>query len=368
MTGRRAGACESVLQEPEVGTNGRKVLVAVSGGVDSSTAAALLLEAGFACTGVFMITNAHYERAQSQAEDAARRLGIRLDVLDLRQEFEQIIEYLCSEYAKGRTPNPCVVCNSHIKFGKLWEFARRRGLDHLSTGHYARVINDSESFGLYSGTDSSKDQSYAMSMIDKQMLAHMVLPIGNHSKKQVRELAARFGLGTEHRSESQEICFIPDNDYVAVLEKRCPELARRGRIVDSGGKVLGEHLGVHRFTVGQRRGLGMAMGRPYYVVGIEAATNTVTLGPKEEVMHRKLLARGVNWLTDGFVGSFRAKVKIRYNDEGSWAAVTPEAGAVVIEFDEPKLAITPGQLAVFYVEDKNGSRVIGGGWIEETAD
>jgi tRNA-specific 2-thiouridylase len=181
-------------------------------------------------------------------------------------------------------------------------------------------------------------------------------------------MAARFGLGTEQSGESQEICFIPDNDYAAVLEYRCPELVRAGEIVDSSGKVLAEHRGVHRFTIGQRRGLGVAMGEPYYVVNIDARTNTVTLGPKEEAMHKRLQASGANWLIETPDAGFRARVKIRYNDTRAPATVTPRAGGVVVVFDEPNLAITPGQLAVFYIKDKVGSRVAGGAWIDSACD
>jgi tRNA-specific 2-thiouridylase len=348
--------------------NVSRVLVAISGGVDSSTAAALLVEGGRECTGVFMITNGHYQHAREAAEAVAKKLGIELHVLDLREEFERILDYFCSEYRKGRTPNPCVVCNRQIKFGRLWEFARGNGADCLATGHYARIVSGQGGSALYEAADSAKDQSYALAMVKRELLEHIILPMGSHSKSRTRELAAEFGLGTQGSDESQEICFIPDDDYVAVVEKRCSDCVRGGRIIDGTGKVLGEHRGVHRFTIGQRRGLGMAMGKPYYVVKIDAESNTITLGPKEQVMHRMLSASDVNWLVDGPTGAFRAKVKIRYNDNGSAATVTPQDGGAVVVFDEPNAAITPGQLAAFYVEDENGSRVIGGGWIEKSGD
>lgn len=342
-----------------------KVFVALSGGIDSSTAAALLLEAGFDCTGVFMITSNQAQNAQANAEAVAGKLGIELHVLDLRKEFEFILDYFCSEYRKGRTPNPCVFCNRHIKFGKLWDFARDNGADMLATGHYARILRVNNHLGLYEATNPTKDQSYALSMINKDILPHIILPLGDHSKDETRKLASRFGLGTERSKESQEICFIPNDDYVSMLEQRCPELARRGEIVDSSGKVLGEHNGVHRFTVGQRRGLRVAMGKPYYVVKIDAESNTVTLGQKEEVMHSKLSATGANWLTGEPKSPFRATVKIRYNDSGVAARVSPQSNGVIVEFDEPNLAITPGQLAVFYIQEGNGSKVVGGAWIDK---
>ena len=347
--------------------NSKKVLVALSGGVDSSTTAALLLKSGFDCAGVFIITSDHSRHAQIETEGVAKKLGITLYVLDLRSDFERILDYFCSEYKKGRTPNPCVFCNRLIKFGKLWDFGRSKGAELLATGHYARILKHNGQMGLYEAADTAKDQSYALSMIDSNILPYIILPMGYYSKSQTREMAANFDLVTAQKAESQEICFIPDNDYAAVLEQRCPELVRKGSIVDSSGKILGEHNGIHRFTIGQRRGLRVAMGRPYYVVKIDAKSNTVTLGPKEELMHKQLLATGVNWLVDEPASAFRAKVKIRYNDRGASALVCPQDNGVFVEFDEPNRAITPGQLAAFYVQQGQHSRIVGGGWIDKAA-
>ena len=344
----------------------KKVFVALSGGVDSSVTAALLLDAGFDCAGVFMITCDQSTKAEAQR--IAERLDIKLYVLDLRRDFEQILDYFCSEYKKGRTPNPCVLCNRYIKFDKLLRFARSKAGRFLATGHYARIIKNNNGTGLYEAANAAKDQSYFLSMINKDVFAHIILPMGEHPKDRTRELAAKFDLGTEQKKASQEICFIPDDDYVAVLEQRCPELVHRGNIVDSSGKVLGEHRGVHRFTIGQRRGLRVAMGQPYYVVKIDAETNTVTLGPRKEIMHTKLFATAVNWLMDSHESAFRANVKIRYNAKGHSATVYPEPNGVMIEFDEPIPAITPGQLAAFYVQDRLGSRLVGAGWIDEVGD
>jgi tRNA-specific 2-thiouridylase len=343
----------------------KKIFVALSGGVDSSTAAALLCRNGFDCEGVFMITSDISGHAQSDAENVADKLGIKLHVLDLRKDFEQILSYFCSEYKKGRTPNPCVCCNRYIKFGKLWDFARNNGAHFLATGHYARILNRDNDTGLYESADIAKDQSYVLAMVDKNVLQHIILPMGDYSKTQTRRLAKQFGLGTEHNSESQEICFIPDDGYVSVLEQSCPELIRKGNIINSSGRILGEHNGIHRFTIGQRRGLRVAMGEPYYVVKIDAESNTVTLGPKEEVMHSKLSASDTNWLVDEPKEAFRAKVKIRYNSSGALAEVTPQGNDVIVEFDKPNLAITPGQLVVFYVREGNNNRLIGGAWIDK---
>jgi tRNA-specific 2-thiouridylase len=346
-------------------SNEKTIFIALSGGVDSSTAAALLHREGFDCTAVFMLTNDGARHAQSDAEAVAEILRIRLHVLDLREDFEQILDYFCSEYRQGRTPNPCVLCNRLVKFGKLWDFARSQGAQFLATGHYARILRDNNNVGLYEAVNPVKDQSYVLAMIDKDVLPNILLPMGEYSKEQTRQMAMAFGLGTEQHEESQEICFIPDDDYVAVLEQRCPELVRKGDIVDSTGKVLGEHTGVHRYTIGQRRGLRVAMGEPYYVTKIDAASNTITLGPKEEVMFRKLRAIGTNWLDEEPASPFRAKVKIRYNDKGASATINPQDCGVIVEFDEPISAITPGQLAAFYSQETGRSKVIGGGWIDK---
>lgn len=345
-----------------------KAVVALSGGVDSSAAAALLLESGSDVQGVYMITCEQGRHAQAEAREVARRLGIDLTVLDLREDFAQILGYFFGEYVKARTPNPCVMCNRLVKFGKLWDFARQAGAEFLATGHYARVIQRDGQAGLYEGADPAKDQSYALSMIHRDVLDHVRLPMGDHSKDQARQIARRLALGTETKAESQEICFIPDDDYVALLEQHHPELVRPGDIVDSSGRLLGTHQGIHRYTIGQRRGLRVAMGRPFYVVGLDAASNTVVLGPKEEVMHRRLSVGQVNWLMDPPASSFRATVKIRYNDRGRPATVQPGGQTAEVEFDEPNLAITPGQLAVFYMDQDDLRRVAGAGWIERADD
>lgn len=342
-----------------------KVFIALSGGVDSSTAAALLIEEGYECSGIFMITSDRSKASKADAQIIAKRLGIKLYILDLRREFEQVLEYFINEYKSGRTPNPCVYCNRYIKFGRLLEFAKTKGADFFATGHYAGILKNSRGeSGLYAAVDLQKDQSYALAMIERKTLEQLILPLGQYSKQQTRRLASKFGLEIQGREESQEICFIPDNDYAAVLESRSPEIVRKGKIIDSRGKVLGEHNGTHRFTIGQRRGLRVAMGVPYYVADIDASSNTVTLGPKEEIMSSTLRASRVNWLVDKPNSAFTAKVKIRYNSKAVSGKVFPQADNVIIEFETKVSAITPGQLAVFYVKDNFGSRVIGAGWIE----
>ena len=341
-----------------------KVVVALSGGLDSSVSAALLLKAGYACQGVYMITCEQGRRAQGDAERVAQRLGIDLAVLDLRDLFEDILEYFFAEYTTGRTPNPCVVCNRTVKFGKLWDFAAQAGAKKLATGHYARTRMSNDGPALFQAADPAKDQSYVLSMVDRTVFEHVVFPLADYTKDQTRQIATKLGLGTESKAESQDICFIPDDDYVALLEAKRPELVREGPIVDGAGKQLGIHQGIHRYTIGQRRGLRVAMGQPYYVTRLDAINNTVVLGPKTEVMHRRLRTGKPNWLMAEPRQPFRAFVKIRYNGSGQPARVCPKQNGVRVEFEQPNLAITPGQLAVFYVDEDGTRRVAGAGWIE----
>jgi tRNA-specific 2-thiouridylase len=346
----------------------QKVFVAISGGVDSACSTALMLKAGYDCSAMFMVTNDHAQLAQADAKKIADHLGIKLYILDFRENFAAVLDYFCGEYKKGRTPNPCVFCNRNIKFGKLWEFAKNNGADYMATGHYAQLIKSDTGPGLYVAKYAQKDQSYALAMIDRAVLNHLILPLGTYRKPDVRGLAAEFGLGVGHKTDSQEICFVPDQNYIGVLEQRCPGLARAGNVIDSAGNIIGAHNGIHRFTVGQRRGLGIAKGKPIYVTAIDAQENTVTLGPKSELMDKGLVATGVNWLIDPPTAPFKAKIKIRYNHPGQTGTVIPQSDAIMVQFDEPIAAITPGQAAVFYVQENELSRMVGGAWIEKTID
>jgi tRNA-specific 2-thiouridylase len=343
-----------------------KVLAAVSGGVDSSTTAAVLLQQGYDCLGLFMITHDRAQKAQDDAQAVCHHLGIPLIIVDLRKEFEQIISYFVCEYRNARTPNPCVYCNRFIKFGRLWEIAREHGCDYIATGHYADIRRMDGVPCLYEAQDKAKDQSYVLSMIRREMLEHILLPMANLNKQQTRRLASDFGLPTEHKEDSQEICFIPDNDYGAMLEQWCPGILQKGKILDTEGRELGEHEGISKYTIGQRRGLRVAMGEPVYVVRIDAEANTIVLGRKEDTMSSGLIADSFNWLTDAPAEPFRAIVKVRYNHAGAPATVHAiEDNQVAILFDQPLSAITPGQAAVVYLERPDGLQVAGGGWIRE---
>ena len=370
----------------------------MSGGVDSSVAAALLGREGYECTGVFMCLGQAEKTAGAHAgccspEDAqdartvADRLGIGFHVLNFQRDLQQIIDYFIDEYRHARTPNPCIECNRRLKFGKLMDYARLINADYVATGHYARIVSSESGPRLCRALDSAKDQSYALFSIGRESLSRVLFPVGEHAKDSVRGLARQFNLPVHDKGESQEICFVPDDDYAGLIAARAPELVRKGLVVNTAGETLGEHEGIFRYTIGQRRGLGIALGEPAYVVALDAESNTVVLGSREELLKQTLWADRVSWLTDVPSGPFPAMVQIRYNHRGARATVTPlsdddvvgvrgvgdgtsssadrasacgSASRVRVDFQEPVAAITPGQAAVFYDEQQC---VVGGGWI-----
>jgi tRNA-uridine 2-sulfurtransferase len=353
-----------------------RVVLAMSGGVDSSVCAYLLQQQGFDVVGLFMRTGAHGHddhRAENKkgccsAIDAgdARRIADRLDIpfyaLDFEKEFDRIIDYFADEYIAGRTPNPCVVCNNWLKFGKLWSFGKQLEADFIATGHYARMVQGVSGPELHKAADPDKDQSYVLHGIKRAVLPKLLFPLGDLRKHEVRELARSLGMAVADKPDSVEICFVPDNDHARLVRERRPQRATAGAFVDAAGNVLAEHDGIERFTVGQRKGLGYAGGKRTYVLEIVPESNRVVLGDREDLLAAGLVASAVNWLTDGPPAeTMRCLAKIRYRHPGAAASVTagPEATAEV-RFDEPQSAIAPGQAVVFY----DGDRVLGGGWIE----
>jgi tRNA-specific 2-thiouridylase len=351
----------------------------MSGGVDSSVAAWLLKEQGYEVIGLFMRTGAHGadEEAPSRkkgccsALDAgdARRVADRLDVpfyaLDFEQDFGRVIDYFADEYLAGRTPNPCVVCNTWLKFGKLWSYGKQLGADFIATGHYARLVPRGGEVELHRAADPDKDQSYVLYGLRREVLPRLLFPVGEYRKEQVRALAREAGLAVHDKPDSLEICFVPDGDHAALVRGRRPGRETAGRFVDEAGDVLGEHDGIERFTVGQRRGTGVAAGERRYVLRIVPATNDVVLGRREGLLARGLTASRVSWLLPGPpAGPLPCRAKVRYRHAAAEATVTalPDGGARV-EFAEPVSAVTPGQAVVFY----DGPRVLGGGWIEGAA-
>jgi tRNA-specific 2-thiouridylase len=355
-----------------------RVVLAMSGGVDSSVAAYLLKKQGYEVIGLFMRTGAHggesdavpaHKKGCCSALDArdARRVADRLDIpfyaLDFERDFERIIDYFADEYLSGRTPNPCVVCNTWLKFGKLWSYGKQLEADYIATGHYAQVVCRGGRCQLERAVDLEKDQSYVLFGLDRGLLPHLLFPVGGYRKEQIRAMARSAGLGLGDKPDSVEICFVPDGDHGGLIRRRRPELATAGSILDTAGNPLAEHAGIENFTIGQRKGLGFAAGERRYVLRIVPAENKVIVGKREELFAPGLIASRVNWLLDEYPrGQLPCGAKIRYRHAATPAVVQalPEGGARV-EFAEPQSAITPGQAVVFY----NGPRVLGGGWIEE---
>jgi tRNA-specific 2-thiouridylase len=372
LAGGKTGAGEGAMAV--------RVVLAMSGGVDSSVAAYLLKERGYEVIGLFMRTGspspdhaaggAGYKKGCCSILDAsdARRVADRLDipfyVLNFQADFERLINYFVDEYLSGRTPNPCVLCNTWLKFGKLWSFGKQLDADFLATGHYARIVQPNGTPELHRAIDAAKDQSYVLFGLSKDLLPHLLFPIGNLRKEKVRHLAREAGLAIHDKRDSVEICFVPEGDHAVLVRERRTESARVGPIVDTGGRVLGQHHGIERFTIGQRKGLGVAAGERLYVVQILPGTNTVVLGQRQELLAAGLKATRVNWLLETPPAEpFSCQGKIRYRHTAAPATVTPLAnGEVKVSFAQPQSAVTPGQAVVFY----DGSRVLGGGWIEES--
>ncbi|HTY18905.1 MAG TPA: tRNA 2-thiouridine(34) synthase MnmA [Myxococcota bacterium] len=349
-----------------------RIVVAMSGGVDSSVAAALLVEQGFEVIGVTLRLAASASRCCSleDAEDARRvaeALGIRFYVADHADAFRrEVIEPFADAYLAGRTPIPCVACNQRFKFGRLLERARALGAERVATGHYARIGRDPATGGrtLRRGADASKDQSYFLFDLDAARLARVRFPLGELDKEAVRARARALGLVTADKPESQEICFVPDGDYARVVEQVRPGgLPGPGDVVDESGRRIGRHAGVHHFTVGQRRGLGIARGRRLYVQAIDAGRNQIRVAPAEALAAAGAALTGVSWVAGAApLEPCRARVRVRYRHAGAEATIEPQAGGGArVRFDAPVAAVTPGQAAVFY----DGDVVLGGGWIAE---
>lgn len=348
----------------------KRVLVGMSGGVDSSAAALVLLRAGYEVSGVTMLLHGCGEDSSSlcgsskEAEDAAavcRHLGIPHEVVDFSPVFAEVVQQnFILEYAAGRTPNPCIRCNRYLKFGAMLDYALEKGFDYVATGHYALVEEENGRF-LLRRAPTDKDQSYVLYQLSQHQLAHTLTPLAHMEKPAIRRLAEEAGLPVAHKAESQDICFIPDGDYNGFLARATGKEPTPGDFVDAQGHVLGRHRGITRYTIGQRKGLGLSFGQPMYVTKIDPALNQVTLGPEGSQYAPGLLAGDVNWIAfDAPTEPFDAQVKVRYRAEAAPARVFPlEGGNVRVEFTEPQRSITPGQAAVFYL----GDVVAGGGTI-----
>jgi tRNA-specific 2-thiouridylase len=369
-----------------------RVVLAMSGGVDSSVAAHLLHRQGHEVTGVFMRHGELSPLAQCSADvpspaalpvlaertdhrqgccsaadaEDARRVADLLEIpfyaIDFQRDFSQIIDYFVSDYTAGRTPNPCVMCNNWLKFGKLFDYADSIGARYVATGHYARLVAGAGSAGpeLSRGRDVAKDQSYVLFGIARHLLQRILLPVGGYAKADVRRLAAQLGLRVAEKRDSQEICFVPAGKHGEFVRRRAAS-DTSGEIVTSDGRVVGRHAGIEDFTIGQRKGLGVAMGEPYFVVRIEADARRVVIGRRDELARRRLTAVGTNWLVDPPSHPLRCHAQIRYNATAASATIQLQAdGRLAVEFDTPQYGVAPGQAVVCY----DGQRVLGGGWIE----
>ena len=357
--------------------NTEKIVIAMSGGVDSSVAAALLKQRGREVVGISLqLWNYSADSTErfgtccslddlGDARRVADRVGIPFYILNMEKEFEEeVVDYFVSEYLKARTPIPCTLCNQRLKFDHLISRAEGFGYQRVATGHYALVVNDEATgrFTIKRGRDRSRDQSYFLFNLSQEQLSRLEFPLGDTDKKEVRRMAKELGLTVADKSESREICFVPDNDYASFIEKRVSgESFREGDIVNADGEILGKHRGYPAFTIGQRKGLNIGgLKEPHYVTAIDPDKNEITVGLKSSLYRSEFFANKVNWCLPR-QGMFEAQVQIRYLHNGSTARVTPLPDERVrVEFLEPQLSITPGQSAVFYVDDC----IVGGGWIE----
>jgi tRNA-uridine 2-sulfurtransferase len=365
-----------------------KLAVAMSGGVDSSAAAAILKEQGHDLIG-FTMQLWNQRRGISVDENGdpvpsrccslddvydarrvAEELGFPFYVLNLEREFERdVVQPFVASYLNGETPIPCVSCNSRLKFASLDRLAASLGCDKVATGHYARVEYDEASnrYRLFRGRNLQKDQSYFLWELTQDQLSRSMFPLGEMSKPEVRDVAREHNLAVAEKSESQEICFVPDGNYSAfidrylVAEDSVDRLPGKGEIINVNGEVMGHHAGIHHYTVGQRRGIGIAGKQPLYVINIDAPKNQVVVGNQDDLLGREFTAAGVNWIAfDGLSEPLRAEVRVRYRHTAASATITAQDGnRVSVMFDEPQRAITPGQATVFY----RGDEVLGGGWI-----
>lgn len=342
----------------------RRVAVAMSGGVDSAVAAALLRNQGWDPWGVHLRLSPLGPPPVHLAA-LARGLAISLLEMDLQEDFaREVVDYFVTEYSRGRTPNPCVRCNAAIKFGRLWEQVQAAGITRLATGHYARLLPGPDGeLGLYRGVDRHKDQSYFLNRLPRHLLPHLHFPLGAMTKGEVRRRYQELGLPVvESCRESMELCFIAGDRYAEFLQARRGYPGPPGELVDTRGRLLGRHRGLEHYTVGQRRGLGVPAREPYYVVAIQPDTNRVILGHRPDLMSSGLLAARLNWLIDPPRGDLEAVAVIRYRHPGVPALISPSGpGEVRVIFQTPQSAVAPGQAVIFY----QGDRVLGGGWIQE---
>ena len=369
------------------------VILAISGGIDSTAAALLLLRAGHRVSGVFMSHSRQSERDAEEAAAIAERLGIAFHIVDFSTAFEKLVDAFADEYFSGRTPNPCALCNRDIKFGLLFDMMRQLGGDYLATGHYIQRMSHEQWLASYGSQlttgddgqiseslqscfdadipaicrarDPGKDQSYLLFSVSREKLTRLLFPIGGYEKPAIRKLVTAAGFDFSQKRESQEICFVPDHEHVRFINEHQPGRQTSGHLVSVDGMVLGTHNGFEQFTIGQRKGMRVGFGERRYVMRLDANTCEVVIGTRDDLARSELIASQCHWLIRPPQEPFRCQVKIRYRSPATWATVTPTGNDVAatriqVVFDEPRHAIAPGQVAACYLNN----RILGGGWIE----
>lgn len=341
----------------------KKVAIGLSGGVDSSVAAYLLKEKGYDVIGVTLRLCSEVDVSED-AKKVAEMLDIPHYILDLRDDFkENVIDYFADEYMNGRTPNPCAVCNKKIKFGIMLDKAKELGAEYIATGHYARIEEHNGRYIIAAAEDEKKDQTYMLYSLSQEVLKHILMPCGEYSKDEIRRKAKKIGLEVHNKKDSMEICFIPDNNHGEYIKNLTNGKVKTGNFIDKKGKVLGQHKGIINYTIGQRKGLGLALGEPVFVIDILPETNQVVVGKEEEIFKTSLIAKDVNFIPfEKLENSMEVEAKIRYSMSRSKATISSlENGKVKVQFENKQRAITKGQCVVFYSKDI----LIGGGTIEE---
>lgn len=338
-----------------------KVAVGMSGGVDSSVAAALLKEQGYDVVGLTLKLCGDNDCDCKDAASVCEKLSVLHKSVDFKKEFESaVIDNFIGEYERGATPNPCIVCNKKIKFGKMLDFAKENGCEKIATGHYVRTAVSNGRTLLLKAKDTSKDQSYVLYSLSQEQLSSSIFPLGDLKKSEIREYADKSGLITAHKSDSQDICFVPDGDYAGFITNKTGKVYSEGNFISESGEVIGKHSGIINYTVGQRKGLGIALGHPVFVLDKNVAKNTVTVGGEENLFYKYVNVENVNYIPfENLSGDIKVSVKLRYRQTEQPAVLHPTESGITVEFNDMQRAPSIGQSAVFY----DGDTVIGGGII-----